>query len=805
MLVALVDSFAYAATPNTSGTDTIGNGTYTYSTDANGTVHATFTGNGPTAKNDGGYTKSNGHIGGVSPDYVNNDGNARVATNTNLTIGGVDADGNVIDTQIKRVTAAGVKGYVVTGDKTVTVKEGVTVDLLLGGYDIDTKYGINSLTVSTEPTQQSTGTVLPPKSPSTATISINVEGGNVKEIYSQYIGSNIVANELKAAKSNLSGDALTEYMANPAWAQNEKINITLSGGSTGTVLGGGFNGAVNNTVSINVTGEDTSVELIYAGAYSAGNEGYLGYVDNTSITIEGGTITGSVYGGGFNKNSYVKENTSIVITGGTVQNNVYGAGDGDTVNGSTYIEIDGGTIEGNVYGGGKNGSTVEKDSTVKLLSGDVKGTVYAGGKDESSTVKGNKTLLVGSKEKAYTGTVGNITGFDEIIVAEGSSLSLEEGNAFTTKDMTITLSSKNLTQAAISSATADLEGALTLNIGFEGAPKSGQYMVIASDSAVQGWDEENITLNGVASFDDLQWSDNTLYFIYRGVDMDAMTTANWGVFKSAQAFMGTLWGPRAAESCLDLTGDNKYTAWGTVYGHSSRIGSNGADYSLYGGAIGVEKGLSAKRFIGAALGYDWGKVKPFSTSAVSQDSFHLAGYGRAWHWCPNSTDAVSIDWSAAYGRTTSEHDSLPGDWTQDNLQLDARATYYRAMNDRTTVNGFVGAQYYAQGSDTIGTNKAKAMQNLRFMLGGGISYDLTKRTALYAEASLYQDVDRHNPSVTANGARFRCTNPGRFGGNVSTGVEYKINNKWNLRANYSFSTADDQNEHFFNVGAACKF
>lgn len=805
LLAALVSSVAYAATPNTSGTDTIGSGTYTYTTEADGTVKAIFTGNGATGTNDGGYTKGKGHLGGVSSDYVNNNGNKRVATNTDLTIGGVDADGNVIATTAKRVTASGVKGYVVTGNKKVTVKEGASVELLLGGYDLDTKYGINSLGVAEEPTQHSTGTVFAPKSPSTATISINVEGGNVAQIYGSYVSKNIIDNEINAAKKNLKGDALAEYLANPAWAQNEQIDITLSGGKTGLVVGGGFNGACNNTVSVKVTGEDTSVDFIYAGAHSTGDGGFQGHVKNTNVTIEGGTITGSVYGGGYNANSYVQENTSVIITGGTIKNNVYGAGDGDTVKGSTYVEINGGNVDGDVYGGGKNGSTVETNTTVALLDGNVKGTIKAGGKDEASEVKGNKTLIVGTEEKAYTGTVGNIEGFDTIIVAEGSSLHVEKGNAFVSNDMTVTLSTKNLSMAAINCATAELDGALTLSIGFEGAPKSGKYMIIASDSAVQGWDQNNITLKGVAGFDDLQWSGNTLYFVYRGVDIDAMTTANWGVFKSSQAFTGTLWAPRPAESCLDLTGENKYTAWGTVYSHNSRIGSNGADYSIYGGAIGVEKTLSAKRFIGAALGYDWGKVKPFSTSSVDQDSFHLAAYGRAWHWCPNSTDAVSIDWSAAYGSTTSDHSSIAGDWTQDSLQLDARATYHRELSERTTVNAFVGAQYYAQGSDTVGDNKAKAMQNLRFMLGGGISYQLNKRTALYGEASLYQDVDRHNPSVTSNGAQFYCTNPGRFGGNVSAGVEYKLNNNWSMRANYGFSTADDQNEHYINVGAVYKF
>jgi opacity protein-like surface antigen len=289
------------------------------------------------------------------------------------------------------------------------------------------------------------------------------------------------------------------------------------------------------------------------------------------------------------------------------------------------------------------------------------------------------------------------------------------------------------------------------------------------------------------------------------VDIDAMTTANWGVFKASQAFTGTLWAPRSADSRTTLPGGRGYTAWGSVYAHNSRISGNGADYSIYGGAIGVEKQLRSNRSVGAALGYDWGKVSPFSTSAVHQESFHLAAYGRAWHWCRNNSDSVSVDWSAAYGRTSSEHDSLPGDWTQDSLQLDARATYQRRLTHRTTVSAFAGAQYYAQGSDTSGDNKAKAMHNLRFMLGGGISYALTDRTQLFGEAALHQDADRHNPTVTANGARFNCTNPGRSGVSISAGVEHQLNTRCSLRGSYRFSTADDQNEHNINVGAAYQF
>ena len=814
LLTAVLSASCYAIAAPGSGTISVGDGTYSYSTDANGTVNSTFTGDGTTGSFGGGYgykskassTPTKGHIGGVAPGYkATESSNERVATHTNLTIGGVDEQGNAITTKINRVAGAGVRGYVATGNKTVTVKEGASVGLLIAGYDIGQAYGTTLTVPGAQRYNTLTNGEFAPKSASNAEINIKVEGGNVDSIYGSYLHSTLLTNEMTAAKNALSGQALADYLANPAWAQNEKINITLSGGTTGMVLGGGFNGAANNTISIEVSGKDTVVDFIYAGASSNGNGGYMGYVKDTDVKIKDGTITGSVYGGGYNANSYVDGNTSVIITGGTIANNVYGAGDGDTVKGSTYVEINGGTVEGNVYGGGKNGSVVEKDATVKLLSGDVKGTIQANGLGEESQVKGNKTLIVGSEEKAYIGTVGNIEGFDEIHVSTGSALNLTEGNAFTITEQNITLSESNLTQAAITTSTANVEAPLTLTLGFEGTLRSGKYMIISTEKPVEGWTPENVTVNGIAGFNDLKWEGNILSFVFQGGDADAMTTANWGVFKSTQAFTNVLWAPRAADSCLALPGQKDTMAWGSIYSHNSRIGSNGADYSIYGGAIGVEKGLKANRFIGAALGYDWGKVKPFSTTAVTQESFHLAGYGRAWHWCPNSTDAVSINWSAAYGRTTSEHSSVPGDWTQDNLQLDARATYYRALNNRTTVNGFAGAQYYAQDSDTTGAYKAKAMQNLRFMLGGGISYELTEKTTLYGEVALHQDVDRHNPSVSANGARFHCTNPGKFGCTVTGGAEYRINDSWSLRANYDFSTADDQTEHNINVGASYKF
>ncbi len=123
------------------------------------------------------------------------------------------------------------------------------------------------------------------------------------------------------------------------------------------------------------------------GAYAARANVY-----NTVVTIDGGTVNGSVFGGG--ENGHVLHNTRVTVNGGTIGHNmntsyaavegmgqpamvpimksrmanvgnVYGAGRGcdlaqngqysmsaGYVRGNTVVNINGGTIHRNVYGGG---------------------------------------------------------------------------------------------------------------------------------------------------------------------------------------------------------------------------------------------------------------------------------------------------------------------------------------------------------------------------------------------------------------------------------------------------------------------
>lgn len=293
-------------------------------------------------------------------------------------------------------------------------------------------------------------------------------------------------------------------------------------------------------------------------------------------------------------------------------------------------------------------------------------------------------------------------------------------------------------------------------------------------------------------------------------DVQAAIAANWGVFKSAQAFTGTLWSGRGVVSCVNLDSkgatDKRNLAWGTAYGHGSRIGGNGADYSIYGAAIGLERALPKNRSLGIAFGYDCGKVSPFNSAEVDQQSAHLALYGRAWSHCLKNRDGVAVDWVAAYGQTDSEYDALNGKVSQNSLLLEGRVGYFRQVSERTSVRAFGSMQYFAMDSDSIGDVRVGTLQNLRMQLGTGISYKATNRTSVFGEAALHYDAMRHNPYVEANGERLRNgANPGRFGGNIAVGVDYQLNNDWSLRGSYSFEAASDNSEHNVNVGAVYSF
>jgi len=609
------------------------------------------------------------------------------------------------------------------------------------------------------------------------------------------------------------------------WSIGGDINITVTGGEIGNIKGAGTKAhSADSNVNLLMTGGSVRDDIVVG---STGAFAELG--GNATAVIKGDArVLGNVYGTMYDTGDetskedierglpapVIKGKSSILVGGNAVvEGNVCAAGDGGIVEGNTEVYLqENAVVKGMVSGTGVNGAKLNERST--------------------------STLYVGTNEQAFTGSVGSIDGFSKVIVTKGSSLKMESGNVFAANEQVITLSAANLKDAALRGSSALVgENGLTLTI-LAGEPlASGKYKLVelsennklraTTTTGAQGW--EDATVNGIASKNDTVWEGDILYFIYKQWNVDAAIVSNWGVFKSSQAFTGTLWGNRSNAVVLDdktaapatVANDGKAPvaaveqptpaahattlAWASAYGQSGRISNAGADYSLYGAAMGIERQFGATgSSIGVAFGYDWGKVSPFTTTSADQETWHAALYGRVGTWKAGK-GIVSVDWSAAYGDTTTEHNDFASDWSQDSWQLDLRATYAQAISERATASVFAGVQYYTHDDAVVGNMHISSLQNLRLTAGAGLNYAATARTNVYGQASVYFDAMRHNPHVDANGACFKGTNPGRIGGILSVGADYSITDRWTLRGAYSFDVAKNSNEHNVNAGVQYSF
>ena len=753
-----------------------------------------------------------------------------VYNSIDVTVG--DTDGNKAnDPIIKYLVMEGCPVNSVSGNKKLTVNSG-EIEIIYGGIIFEKSNTsanlehVGNYIVSSHPYPYKDS-----KNP--ADLNITINDGTIGQIRAGHSGKqesyvyDMCKSAYEGTLKNENGEKITyeALMKNKPWAISGNVNVTLNGGliqaakagKTTAIMGAGGSGhSVDGTVTVTVNKGATVEGDIFAGPNNIYAE-----VGKTVIEINGGTIIGNVYGGGDIDDGISKfgdkfpkapaptvlNGTNITITGGTIEGSVYGAGIGDIVKGGTCITLLGGTITGGVYGGGT---------------------------DDSSVVEGEKILYVGNADQEFTGSVGWVEGFTQVIVSKGSSLKMDAGNVFEVNEQIITLSSANLMEAAMSGGFALVgEKGLSLTLLAGETLASGKYKVVeltengngklraTAPAGPQGWEEGKVTFtsDSIAGFDDLVWEGNILYLIYKQWNVDAAIVSNWGVFKSSQAFTGTLWGNRSNAVVLGSpagTYDGKAPvaiadqpsttlAWASAYGQSGRISNAGADYSLYGAAMGIERQFGAKgSSIGVAFGYDWGKVSPFTTTSADQETWHAALYGRAGAWKAGK-GIVSVDWSVAYGDTTTEHNEYTSDWSQDSWQFDVRATYAQALSERATASVFAGVQYYTHDDATVDNMHISSLQNLRLTAGAGLNYAATARTNVYGQASLYFDAMRHNPHVDTNGASFQGTNPGRIGGVLSLGADYAISEQWTLRGGYSFDAAKDSTEHNVNAGVQYSF
>lgn len=326
------------------------------------------------------------------------------------------------DAKAFKVATSGVCGYAVTGDRALTVNNS-RVEYIYGGY-MDSNGG--EVQLFDQPSW--TNTHFAPKGDSGATISINVCNGSDVDYISG--GSYYTTSRLQDFANNYleEGKTTLDYPDNPL-VSKEAVNITISDSTVDNVYGVQSATSIDNTVSITINdnaddGKATTIGYLYGGGTSYRNEGtppeenYVinSFVKSTHVTLNGGTVTASFYGGGRRTagGSVVKEGTIVEINGGTVNKSVWGGSYDGEVYGGTVVKLSGGTVKENVYAAG-NGDTIYGDTKV-IITGvgtDVKGTINGDGTN-GSVVKGDRILSFDD----YTGGVKDDAGVTQLTETE---------------------------------------------------------------------------------------------------------------------------------------------------------------------------------------------------------------------------------------------------------------------------------------------------------------------------------------------------------------------------------------------------
>ena len=194
-------------------------------------------------------------------------------------------------------------------------------------------------------------------------------------------------------------------------------NVSVLGGNiVNDVYGGGEGNNTFVTKNVDVVIGDNSIsnELlingnVYGGsAYGTVNGSTTGTnVSNfsTNVTVNRGTITQSVFGGGKGDDTYtpfVLGNVTVNINGGNI-GNVFGGNDAKgSPNGTDFVYLNGGVI-GNSYGGGNN--TGQEVTNIYLQRATVNNVF--GGSNKSGTVTTTNVYI-------KSGKVGNVYGGNNI-------------------------------------------------------------------------------------------------------------------------------------------------------------------------------------------------------------------------------------------------------------------------------------------------------------------------------------------------------------------------------------------------------
>lgn len=410
--------------------------------------------------------------------------------------------------------------------------------------------------------------------------------------------------------SNASGDVFAD------------VFISLYGGSVDDAVYGGGRGSLTTVYGFtNVTSaqlaDDSKLQLndVYGGSAfgEVNNANGDEYSSNSFVTINGGTISGAVYGGGMgalddagnvlyspitNGGILVKINGGIVnqvfagnnitgiyagesllkVNGGKI-NQVFGGSNGTNAGIiNTNVTINDGTIVDGVYGGGY-AATTENDTLVNVNGGDFvsnQASVFGGGM--SAAVNNNTVVNINAGASVYnvyggSNLSGNVTDATVNNVAGTVACNTYGGGfqAFTTtthNNLNGTIYTTQITEsdALTEEQNAEFSYSNTCGNAFGGGARADVT-------------NANITLNG-----------SKLVNVYGGSNIEGIVTnANVDILKGNiyNVFGGNNEGGSTYNTYVDIKGDDNLSVR-TVFGGSNGINAkiNGTTrVNLYSGTI----------------------------------------------------------------------------------------------------------------------------------------------------------------------------------------------------------------------------
>ena len=259
-------------------------------------------------------------------------------------------------------------------------------------------------------------------------------GGNYGSTGTQYAGTSTTQIDILAGTiGSVFGGSKSANFGQSGYETSNTIDINISGGTIGNVYGGSnTEGTIYGSVDMDITGG-----TINSNVYGGGQGAKTVVSRDVDVTIgnstSGPTIKGSVYGGSAygTVNSANAGEVNVTVNKGTITGSVFGGGQGSStqtpyVNGDITVTVNGGTI-GNVFGGNDQAGSHTKNNEVHLNGGTIT-NVYGGG--NLSSVTNTHVYLDGATVTDLYGgsnTSGNVN-TTTVVVTSGSVKNVYGGN-----------------------------------------------------------------------------------------------------------------------------------------------------------------------------------------------------------------------------------------------------------------------------------------------------------------------------------------------------------------------------------------